>query len=101
MLLVIHINPQEYINVETFLMENNLEYKVYQNLWEGYFEVIAETAFENVLNINKDVYTSQEEKESIIKHTVKKLDEDEGSFLYLLFKAEGLVEKKLKIREGE
>lgn len=98
-LLVIHINPQEYINVETFLMENNLEYKVYQNLWEGYFEVIAETAFENVLNTNGDVYMSQKDKESVIKNTVKRLNEDEGSFLYLLFKAEELVEKKLKIRE--
>lgn len=97
--MVIHINPQEYINVETFLMENNLEYKVYQNLWEGYFEVIAETAFENVLNTNGDVYMSQKDKESVIKNTVKRLNEDEGSFLYLLFKAEELVEKKLKIRE--
>lgn len=93
--LLIEIDSKDIISVEVFLMQNHVPHKMYHNLWQGYFKSITELAMERIIEINNLEELEDEQHQKIVNKVAKCLDEDENNFLYLLLKAEGLIEKEI------
>lgn len=94
--MIFEIESNESILVETLLMENGIKHNMYHNTWQRYFELITESALENVTLINQLEELEDIRKQEIINKISKQLDMDDKNFIYLLYKAEELIEKEIQ-----